>query len=68
MENLSPRRLEVLRLIARGMTNKEIAAELCLSVKTVENHVRAILRGLGAANRTQAALIAVREGVLGENT
>jgi len=68
VENLSPRRLEVLRLIARGMTNKEIAAELCLSVKTVENHVRAILRGLGAANRTQAALIAVREGVLGENT
>lgn len=65
---MSPRRLEVLRLIARGMTNKEIAAELCLSVKTVENHVRAILRGLGAANRTQAALIAVREGVLGENT
>jgi len=67
VDGLSLRRLEVLRLIGRGKSNKEIAAKLSLSVRTVESHVRAILSKLDVTNRTQAALIASREGVLGEN-
>ena len=59
--DLTPRELEVLRLIARGLQNKQIAAELRLSEKTVKTHVSAILRKLGVADRTQAAMYAVRE-------
>ena len=59
--DLTARELEVLRLIARGLQNKQIAAELRLSEKTVKTHVSAILRKLGVADRTQAAMYAVRE-------
>ena len=59
--DLTARELEVLRLIARGLQNKQIAAELHLSEKTVKTHVSAILRKLGVADRTQAAMYAVRE-------
>jgi DNA-binding NarL/FixJ family response regulator len=59
-EHLTNREHEVLALIARGMSNRLIARELALSEKTVKAHVSAILAKLGAADRTQAALWAVR--------
>ncbi len=58
---LTERELEVLRLIARGLPNKSIAAELVVSEKTVKTHVSNILAKLQLADRTQAALYAVRE-------
>ncbi len=60
---LTPRELEVLRLIARGMSNKEIARELVTSERTIKGHVSNVLSKLGLADRTQAALYAVREGI-----
>jgi NarL family two-component system response regulator LiaR len=59
--DLTARELEVLRLIARGLQNKQIAAQLHVSEKTVKTHVSAILRKLDVADRTQAAMYAVRE-------
>jgi NarL family two-component system response regulator LiaR len=60
---LTDRELDVLRLIARGKSNKAIASTLKLSVGTVKGYVSAILAKLGVADRTQAALFAVRHGV-----
>jgi two-component system, NarL family, response regulator LiaR len=60
---LSERELEVLRLIARGMSNQEIADNLVVGEATVRSHVSAILRKLQLASRTQAALYALREGL-----
>jgi NarL family two-component system response regulator LiaR len=60
---LTKRELEVLRLVAQGMTNQEIAARLYRSEWTVHTHVRNILSKLHLANRTQAALYALREGL-----
>lgn len=61
---LSERELEVLRLSADGLTNAEIAAKLVLSEKTVKGHVSNILGKLHLADRTQAAVLAWREGVV----
>jgi len=60
---LTPRELEVLRLLARGQSNKEIARALVTSERTIKGHVSNILSKLGLADRTQAALYAVREGL-----
>jgi two-component system, NarL family, response regulator LiaR len=60
---LSEREVEVLRLLARGMSNQEIADTLVLSEATVRTHVSSILRKLQLASRTQAALCALREGI-----
>ena len=60
---LSERELEVLRLIARGMSNQEIADALVVGEATVRSHVSSILRKLQLASRTQAALYALREGL-----
>jgi DNA-binding NarL/FixJ family response regulator len=65
VDPLTPREREVLALIGRGMANKVIARELSLSEKTVKAHVSSILAKLGVADRTQAALYAVREGLVG---
>jgi DNA-binding NarL/FixJ family response regulator len=62
---LTPREREVLALIGRGMANKVIARELGLSEKTVKAHVSNILAKLGVTDRTQAALYAVRAGLVG---
>jgi NarL family two-component system response regulator LiaR len=62
---LTPREREVIALIGRGMPNKLIARELSLSEKTVKAHVSNILAKLGVTDRTQAALYAVREGLVG---
>jgi two-component system, NarL family, response regulator LiaR len=63
-ESLTPREQEVLRLVARGLSNRLIARELALSEKTVKAHVSAILGKLAVADRTQAALYAVRHGLV----
>ncbi len=60
---LSARELDVLRLIARGMENAEIAEDLGISPRTVKNHVSNILAKLGLPSRIQAALYAVRRGL-----
>ena len=60
---LTPRELEVLRLIARGRSNKRIALELGVAEKTVKTHVGHVLAKLDLTDRTQAALYAVREGL-----
>lgn len=64
-ERLTPRELEVLRLIARGLSNKEIAARLSVSVATVKTHLEHILQKLQVSDRTQAAVQAVTRGLLG---
>ncbi len=61
--DLTGRELEILRLLAAGESNKEIAAHLVISERTARTHVSNILRKLGLASRTQAALWAVREGL-----
>jgi DNA-binding NarL/FixJ family response regulator len=61
---LTPRELDVLRLIGEGKANKEIAAGLALSERTVRTHVSNILGKLGLSSRTQAALWAAREGLV----
>jgi NarL family two-component system response regulator LiaR len=60
-DNLTPREREVVGLIARGLSNKRIALELGISEKTVKTHVSSILGKLGLTDRTQVALLAVRE-------
>jgi len=60
---LTPRELDVLRLIARGESNKRIAAELNLSLGTVKGYVSAVLEKLGVADRTGAALFATKHGL-----
>jgi LuxR family transcriptional regulator, maltose regulon positive regulatory protein len=61
---LSERELEVLRLLAAGKQNREIAEELVVAVNTVKNHVTHVLDKLGAANRTQATARARQLGLL----
>jgi two-component system, NarL family, response regulator LiaR len=61
---LSDRELDVLRLLARGMSNADIAEQLYLSQGTVRNYVSAILTKLDLADRTQAALLALRHGLV----
>jgi NarL family two-component system response regulator LiaR len=61
---LTPRERDVLRLLAEGFANKEIARRLFVSEKTVKTHVSSILQKLGVQDRTQAALAAVRQRLL----
>ncbi len=62
--DLTPRELEVLSLLARGRKNAQIAAALFISERTVKFHVSSILAKLGAENRTEAARVAVRRGLI----
>jgi DNA-binding NarL/FixJ family response regulator len=59
---LSPREMSILNLIARGMSNKQAAAELGISYQTVKNHMTSILRKLAVNDRTQAAIYALHRG------
>ncbi len=61
-DHFSERELEVLRLAAKGMSNKEIAAQLALSVRTVQSHLGNIFDKLGVSSRTEAVLRALKEG------
>ncbi len=61
---LSNREMEVLRLIANGLSNAQIAEQLVISEKTVKGHVSNILGKLHLADRTQAAVYAWREGIM----
>ena len=63
-EALSERETEVLRLLARGQSNKEIARELHVNESTVKSHVSSILAKLGVQSRTQAALHAAKIGLV----
>jgi NarL family two-component system response regulator LiaR len=64
---LSERETEVLRCLARGRSNREIAAQLQIGETTVKTHVSNVLAKLGLASRTQAALYAVQTGLLSDN-
>ena len=63
-EVLTEREIEVLRMLAQGQSNKEIARSLVIGEKTVKTHVSSILGKLGVPSRTQAALYAVRIGLV----
>ena len=63
-ESLTPRELEVLALLARGLPNKKIADSLYIGERTVKFHVSSILAKLDAANRTEAARIAISRGLI----
>ena len=68
MENLTPREVEVLRLLSQGQTNPQIAQNLMVSRGTVKIHVQHIISKLGVSDRTQAAVRAIESGLLGGGT
>ena len=61
---LTARETQVLRHIALGLSNKEIAKSLCISIETVKEHVQHVLRKINAADRTDAAVRAIKSGIL----
>lgn len=61
---LSVRELEIIRLLAQGLSNREIAVRLSLGVETVKTHISSILAKLGAVDRTQAVAVALRRGLI----
>ena len=63
-DELSPREIDVLRLIAAGNANKEIAAQLSIAEETVKSHVTNILAKLGANDRTHAVTIGLKRGII----
>jgi DNA-binding NarL/FixJ family response regulator len=65
--SLTPRELMVLRLMASGLSNRDIASALAITERTVKFHVTGILNRLGADNRTQAVALAARRGILPED-
>jgi DNA-binding NarL/FixJ family response regulator len=63
-ESLTERELEVLRLMAQGSRNKEIAHDLTITERTAKAHVSSILGKLGASDRTEAVTLALRKGLI----
>jgi len=61
---LSPREAEILQLVAKGLTNKEIGSTLFISDKTARNHVISLMAKLDAKDRTEAVTIAIRKGLI----
>ena len=64
IDRLNPREREILPLVSRGLSNKEIGKRLFISDKTVKNYVTSIRKKLQLDNRTQIALYAIRTGIL----
>jgi len=64
LEGLSERELEVLKLMAKGAANKEIAASLCISESTVKTHIQSIFQKLGVGDRTEAVTEAIKKGII----
>lgn len=64
LEEITSRELEVLRMLARGLMNKDIAADLGISEHTVKFHISSILDKLGAATRTEAVTVGIRRGLI----
>lgn len=64
VELLTQRELEVLTQVANGMINKEIATSLCISERTVKNHISNIFKKIGVSDRTQAAVFAIKNDVI----
>jgi two-component system NarL family response regulator len=62
--SLTAREIEVLRLVARGLSNREIGAALFVSEETIKNHVKHIFAKLGVSDRTEAVLLALQRGIL----
>ena len=63
-KDLSSRELEVLRLIVAGRSNKEIARDLAIGEESVKSYLKAVFQKLGVADRTQAAIEAIRHGIV----
>jgi DNA-binding CsgD family transcriptional regulator len=62
-DGLSPREVQILRLVAQGLSNRQVGTALSISEHTAANHVRSILRKTGCSNRTEAASYAHRQGL-----
>ena len=67
MRDLTPREIEILRLIARGQTNREIGAALAISEGTVKGHLQRVFHKMGVDDRTQAAILALERGPSGSD-
>ena len=63
-DGLTPREVDVLRMVARGASNKEIASALVISEKTARNHVERTYAKIGASNRIGASMYALRHGLV----
>lgn len=63
-DHLTPRERDVLRLVVEGLANKQIAQRLGIGEKTIKTHVSRVLAKLGVTDRTQAAVLAIREGLV----
>ena len=66
-DGLSPREVQILGLVAQGLSNRDIGATLFISEHTAANHIRSILRKTGCANRTEAASYAHRHGLAADS-
>ncbi len=64
IEGLSTREIELLKLMTRGLSNKEIADELSLSIRTVQGHVQQVFKKLGVSSRTEAVVHALKKGLV----
>jgi two-component system, NarL family, response regulator LiaR len=63
LEQLTDREVEVLRLAAKGMSNRDISSELCISVRTVQTHLSNVFNKLGVGSRTEAVVLGLRKGL-----
>ncbi len=64
LDELTPREMDVLRLLAQGLPNRKIATQMSINERTVKSHVSAILAKLEATNRTEAVMRAIEQGLI----